>query len=232
MKQSVKFVVLVGLLTFTFWGCGGRHSGDHRTIRRKAEIGQLAFALNVYKQDVGEFPPDGLDPEAVAAHWNRRFPKATVGPPAVDPSTALYVWLAGPAGNGFSANPANPLDNAAARKEKYFDFDPVRVNASRYYPNNGKPVNPTPETAPYIYYAARNGKYSAEGFATAPPAYKTGPNAWVKPDSFQILCPGMDGKYGALAEGAFYPTGPYTRDGLDDTADFTTGLDMQADMQQ
>jgi prepilin-type N-terminal cleavage/methylation domain-containing protein len=227
LVELLTVVVIIGILLGILVVAAIPVMKRVKKVQIKTEMGQLAFALNVYKQDVGEFPPDGLDPAAVAAHWKLRFRKATVGPPAVDPSTALVTWLAGPTGNGFSANPLNPLDNATARTTKYFDFDPIRVNALRYYPNNGKAI--PAGTAPYVYYAMRNGVYGGAGFGGAPKAYMNSTTSWAKPDSFQVLCPGLDGKYGT---GGVYPTGPYSTEGLDDMADFTAGVDMEADMHQ
>ncbi len=93
--------------------------------RMKMEVTSLAQAMEAYKERMGEYPPDFSDPNAVQAHIARVFPQcSTYYPPyltvgslttaagtnSFNPSTALYFWLAGPNGNGFSADPTDPFD--------------------------------------------------------------------------------------------------------------------------
>ena len=89
--------------------------------------------------------------------------------------------------------------------------------------------------APFLYFAARAGTYddkqqyqisggsSCRPYIDARVATKAGAApTYINPQTFQILCPGLDGKYGF---GRRYPTGEdYTiPDQMDDMTNFTKG---------
>ena len=107
--------------------------------------------------------------------------------------------------------------------------------------------------APFIYFAARAGTYAADSTQSAPwqqfqistgtgtglvmpyidarvPVASGAAPTYINPQTFQILCPGLDGKYGF---GQYFPTGNppagitgpgYTiPDQMDDITNFTRG---------
>jgi prepilin-type N-terminal cleavage/methylation domain-containing protein len=163
--------------------------------------------------------------------------------------------VAGAAPNfiGFSANPQNPFDGSASRVAATYDFPrdtaPLRVvwpgatsglpaittttppvywNLYQCFPPNRK--DPSSGTyAPYLYLKAVAGSYNGDIQAgtnkTSP--YKDASGAFINPQSFQLLCPGLDGQYGSYTGGKFpsYPGGTnYDQtNGLDDMTNFTNG---------
>jgi len=140
-------------------------------------------------------------------------------------------------------------------------------NLYQYYPNNGQ----VPGTAaPYLYFKAVAGQYGVAltatpaniaysywtqpsgtkvtafkdsgTFAAAPFNTSVSAYAWVNPKTFQLLCPGMDGKYGVASGGtgplgtdpkdsanslfaSLYPAGTNydNTNGMDDMTNFTSG---------
>ena len=158
----------------------------------KAEIDMLHMAMMQYKNEYGSFPPcksaSGSTSPA-ASHIRSIFPRTpttyTVDN-ATTPGNALTLWLA-----GYSKNPKNPLSGTRAKR---FDFDQNRVTTSgQFYPTD-KPGSP------YIYIDASNYRYDhdidsttaeiLQPFTVGGNTYYADPNA--NPDTFQILCAGLD----------------------------------------
>ena len=188
----------------------------------KLEIDMLHKAIVNYKNEYGTFPPCNSGTAAgqpMVKHLQRLFPRcpdvpahlAAVGAGAITPSNALASWLL-----GFTNDPSRPL--GTAERLKLFDFDAGRFRGGAYAPA-GLPGSP------YVYldsssYAtlAYTGETAdelavmgAHRVPATPPGDKpdsTVPNAWYfttagsgtnvffNPDSFQILCAGLDGVFG------------------------------------
>jgi prepilin-type N-terminal cleavage/methylation domain-containing protein len=160
---------------------------------------------------------------------------------------------------GFSANPANPFDGRASRLPVFYEFDKanpanpagarlnytaalagppapgngVTLNLYQFYCQNDRPVS---ESAPYLYFKAVAGLYTKDPFAnTLPFADSTAASqpAFINPKSFQIICPGLDGKFGTYAASGWpqYPAGTtYKTETLDDMTSFATGSTVGDDV--
>ena len=113
---------------------------------------QLSMAIEKYKSDIGEYPPDFTDLDAVARHIRKRWPRCEYpdvdeflsyararfyvdSNPPFGPASALIFWLGGfPDSNGkpagFFLSPTNPLGvddekyelKSSQREEPRFDF--------------------------------------------------------------------------------------------------------------
>jgi prepilin-type N-terminal cleavage/methylation domain-containing protein len=183
-----------------------------RNAAIKAEIDSLHMALMNYNNEYGSFPPC-VDPNPTAsgppitsaaqAHLKRLFPRCSTvsgtagqfqSATAITPGNALASWL-----QGYTGNPTSPLSPAADRK-RLFDFDDTRVAGGRYAPP-GKPLSP------YIYINAAN--YAVSGSPAIPVPYVIGTGTYqaqtrvlasgtvyFNPDTFQILCAGLDEQFG------------------------------------
>ncbi len=120
----------------------------------------------------------------------------------------------------------------------------VIFNMYEYFPQNDQ----APSTsAPYLYFKAVAGQYTGTpvNITTASPAQSTLPYAdsaapaaspaFICPSSYQLLCPGMDGKYGKYAANTWplYPSGSNYDpvNGLDDMTSFTNGGTVGDDTQ-
>ena len=158
-----------------------------------------------------------LDPANwTAINWANRSPAPTAGSPMIDlldGDQCLVFFLAGPplvAGQpalmgGFSNNPLNPVDPTNPPFKRYFDFDAGRLfnRAGNAFPSFADAFG-TPTPQPYVYFSSTNQSDRANGYDTVAnglrvtPYYLTAaPPTFHKPDSFQIVCAGPDGAFGA-----------------------------------
>lgn len=172
---------------------------------------------------------------------------------AMDASSALIFWLGGiPEGadplrlTGFSANPASPFQNSNQAPSRippmFSEYRPEQValinGQLRYYPDT--PLASEVGQAPYVYFRNRGNTYNAQaqrwtynppdGTAseTVTPIPKwdgtnNAPGDWANYSSFQILCAGLDGKFGTTTDGnvPYYPKGGnYGPEHLDNMANF------------
>lgn len=169
------------------------------------------------------------------------------------PSEALVFALM-----GYSPDVEHPLTGAGDRK-KYFDFAIERLGDQdgdyfyEYYPASSQ--------APYVYFNSRSywdGSTAVARFPLDPTTYSVdigqarpyfqqigGTSGFVNPDSFQIICAGLDGHFGDYSDdyasnpnplfAKVYPTGfgsatitpltatPYTADDRDNITNFAQG---------
>lgn len=144
----------------------------------------------------------------------------------LSPATALVFWLGGPtdlrtdASNpllGFCADETNPLNSSGSRENSPFEFDRTRLLADAsqglmYLPATGTSSGDVVQ--PFIYFRSRQRSYvpllSGADFQvwTSPekdsggnavkvrPYYDQKRNVYFENDSYQILCPGLDGLWG------------------------------------
>jgi prepilin-type N-terminal cleavage/methylation domain-containing protein len=231
LVEVLGAVTIVGVLAAVIMAVSilpkGRCTGPHS----RAELAQMQLALEVYKVQFGEYPPDGSNVAAFQSHMQQRFPKIPAAaikqlpPPA--PDTAIYFWLAGPQGKGWGWFDGSILDANTV----LFDFDDTRLKQvspgkMQYLPRNGKA-----DSDPYVYFSS-NGSYNPAGVGNAKPYVDKRQGAkgvFCNPVTFQLLSPGRDGKYGGDNQ---YPLDPITckSESLDDMANFNSGADMQADI--
>lgn len=129
-----------------------------------AELTQLTQAIEKYKLDQSDYPPDFTNRLAVVAHVRKAFPRntqnvaawllttpATQAPPKLDPAEALVVWL-----SGLTNNPRDPIGigTSSGDPKTYFDFDKTRLKDAdgdgwmEFYPKHG-------DGAPYVYFDGR-----------------------------------------------------------------------------
>jgi prepilin-type N-terminal cleavage/methylation domain-containing protein len=112
-----------------------------------------------------------------------------------------------------------------------------------FFPQNDQSPN---TSAPYLYFKAVAAQYTGTvvNITSASPAQSTLPYAdsssptqpaFMCPNSYQLLCPGMDGKYGKYAANTWplYPSGSNydAVNGLDDMTSFTSGGTVGDDTQ-
>ena len=303
LVEILTVVVIIGILVGLVTAAVGPVKNTVKNWRMKSEILQLSLAMEQVKTQLGggDYPPDGTDQADTLRFLRRAFPRAIFDPtntsvffPVITPANAMVFWLAGPNGNGFSADPTNPFDlNPAtpltfrnppnpSRIGPFFDFDKTRLRPATvdtadnyidklsatghyalYFPQNDNNV-PVPVAAdaaaappysPYLYFKAVAGKYSTKSSDPASPPENSTENyhfwrqrvegvvtvivpfkdsrspivtlpgttvitrAWLNPQSFQILCPGLDGLFGVATIGS-YIENPTTGESADATGRF------------
>jgi hypothetical protein len=179
------------------------------------EIDLLHMAIMTYRNEYGSFPPSSSEIAVgtpMARHLQRVFPRCDVathlpnvvsaGGAAITPQNALVSWL-----RGYTLDPTSPLLPQASRR-KLFDFDQARV-AGGYAPAGRA-------NSPYIYIDS-----TQYGTVASPTQFVVGSGTYraqtqvlssgtvfFNPDTFQILCAGLDGSFGLL------PTDPVANDDL------------------
>ena len=217
------------------------------------EVSGMAQALERYKDQMGEYPPDfsgndGDDQVKVRAHLSRNFRQWDAtdanGLTGLDPSEALYFWL-----RGLRANPFKPLgldDPDSNNRESFFDFketqilrELVNVPGSSDLDGDGWPeyVQPGGKKAPYIYF--RNDTYATAGWPNdnEDTIASKGVSGFVKPygaserqneycdgNKFQIISAGLSGDFGEGKATPMYPSGGgYQRGDFDNITSFSEG---------
>lgn len=164
-----------------------RRSGQNAAI--KAEIDLLHMAMMHYKNEYGSFPPCSsgtASTDPAARHIRRLFPRtsASYAPSAATtPANSLVGWL-----GGYSKDPTDPL-NPPSSRVKIFEFDQNRV--SNTAPTTGQFHPREKPGSPYIYID--NANY---GTPVTVGANTYTANATDNPDTFQILCAGIDETWG------------------------------------
>ncbi len=195
--------------------------------RVTAELGTMDKALVDFAVQFGDFPPDFHDTVAVWKFLKGRFPKCPQQKyPDMcgqSPATALYFWLAGPDGRGFSTNPADPFGSKGPRIGPFYKFVPEQLKRvdglMQYCPPRGA------DGSPYVYFRGGPKGYDGHiGWDTARPYRNSKDGSWINRETYQILSPGADGKYGS---GCRFPSGiDYNAANYDDMANFTRGDTM------
>lgn len=179
LVEILTVIVIIGILASLITGA----SIAVRTAVKRAiivsEIKQLEIAVQMYKTEVGEYPPDftfcyHADPavrdrarEEVLRHCRKRWPRVhgmtfpmieAVCHGGPSPATALQFWLGGirdPDGSdklvGFSQDPSNPFKAGNPRKMFYKFGDDS--NKSRLI--GGMFFPPGIKEAPYVYFRSR-----------------------------------------------------------------------------
>ena len=163
-----------------------------------ADIYQFTQGLEEFSRQLGDYPPDFHDAKSSEAFLRQTFPAC---PPEnypdlsnQSPALALYFWLAGPKGNGLSANPKNPFDSGSRRIGPFCQFKSLQLRevngAMHYFPL----CNLRGGAWTSISGAARTA-------TTAIPASRPHPyrhsrdGTWINSDSYQIIFAGQDGDF-------------------------------------
>lgn len=199
------------------------------TSQTTMELAGLDRALQDFAARFGDYPPDFHDSTIVWRFLKGRFPQCPQqNYPDMcgqSPATALYFWLAGPDGTGYNTNPKNPFAKGGERIRPFYKFIPEQLKCvdglMMYYP----PRSPK-EGAPYVYFRGSLKGYDMHpGWATAHPYRDSRTDKWINSETFQVLSPGVDGKYG---NGCRFPSGiDYDDANMDDSANFTRGDTMR-----
>jgi prepilin-type N-terminal cleavage/methylation domain-containing protein len=259
LVEILMVVVIIGVLAGLLLAAAVPVRNAVRNWRMKSEIKQLELALEQARNQLfgGQYPPDTLNPADWQQCVRRAFPRysGAVPTPPTTPAEALVFWLGGmkdpTSGNfiGFSSNPLNPFDASTNtnRIGPFFNFDRTRVGPGSgaglyvYYPQNDLT---TPTTAPpaagtapqpHVYFKAVAAAYTGT-FNNAQPYVDVAADpsgaTWVNPQSFQLMCPGLDGLYSASTGGSpHYPKGDnYGQNTYDDITNFTSRAKVESDM--
>ena len=249
LVELLAVVVIIGILAALITAAAWKAMDTAKQAAYSMEMSDLGRALDEFKNVFGEYPPDFTDDDAVTRFISRKFPHYTgnwqtdLGDKitSADGASALVFWLGGmPTQSGgtqltgFSKNPFTPFDTTTeARIGPFYKFKPERLGyergSCRYYAEEGK----NERFGPYVYFKAEQGRAQGQEYAgktmgpgnaewgTTTPHFNSKLGQWVQPDSFQIHCPGLDGRHGP---GKDYPSGSdYGDDDYDDQTDFSGG---------
>jgi prepilin-type N-terminal cleavage/methylation domain-containing protein len=220
--------------------------------RISLETAALAQALEAYKNDNGDYPPNFNDANIVRRHIAKRWQRLPAAQQqqfvnlvgTLDPAETLVFWLGGQSPNGgLRANDVMPLQlaNGTGEAKVYFPF-----KQDTFTDNDGDgwyeyPVGYGMGT-PFVYFDARSYvAYHQSGYAvsinsvahgTAKPytdpssgQAATSQAGFINPQTYQIITAGQDGFFGT--GGHPYPTGPYPPQERDNITNFSDGSTLQ-----
>ena len=168
-----------------------------RSAAIDTEIDLLHMAIMTYRNEYGSFPPSDSNTASgspMVRHLQRLFPRCNVpahltaaGALGITPQNGLVTWL-----GGYTLDPTSPLLPAASRRRLY-DFDRTRQAGSGLAATYA-PVNLP--NSPYIYID--NTVYATGTFIIGTNTYTAQPpgGPFFNPDTFQILCAGVDQVWG------------------------------------
>jgi prepilin-type N-terminal cleavage/methylation domain-containing protein len=234
LVELLVVIAIIGILASLTAAAVMAVRGRGRDVTARNEIAQISAALESFKQKFGCYPPDNIVLDPSNAYLRRIFPRATSFAPytgqTIAGPVALYFWLMGPEGNGFSTNPLAPFTPGGDRIKPFLEgFPNSRIGGSIPQRMLLDPY----KNRPYLYFASRYGNdypfslnvapFSGQSLTVAP--FKdatTSPPRYINAHSFQIVCAGPDGLYGPgdlWQPGA----GPYAvgnQPGADDLANF------------
>ncbi len=213
---GVVAIVLLGAISALTAVAVRSAFANARAVAVRTEVMQLERAIEYYRAEYGEFPPNLGDAVAVERHLRKAFPRSTrdATPPPVKGGAAqsLVFWL-----RGFSRDPRDPLKEGGDRTGPLFDFDESRLRDGRYYPGGSE--------KPYVYFSGQS--YENASFETLKP-YQLDQGGYVNPRGFQIIAAGQDNAFGT---GGKYPSAADCSSAdLDNITNFTSGVTLEDDM--
>ncbi len=209
LVEMLTVLVIIGILASMIAGAVMfALSAVGQTVVRQ-EISQLEAALNTYKTEYGEYPPDNSGDaynHIVRCYRNIDKTHAQEVAKEVNPATALYIFL-GPK----SANPVKPFlwSPKAHQTSGMVDFDRTRLRLSNGgevswggINDNGQICSfiylPRGMAQPYIYFRAnftnKGTTYDGKNYNGAV-AYGDKNGLWYGDRSFQIITAGPDNIY-------------------------------------
>ena len=215
------------------------------------QMNQINMALDRYKAEFGEYPPDMFDDEALVRHVKKRWPRYVFtdateiriaigaaygnGVDFTKPGSeigSLALWLGGFPNvdgklSGFSADPENPFTpNGAFDKKTFLDLEwgaDKNVRIEGY----GVPViggEMKGVFVPIVYFKGKtDGGPDAYLIGDLPKLFDFSPLGlgicvpyieemnettgikWKNSSTFQLIHPGLDGKFGASTERIIKP---------------------------
>lgn len=210
LVEMLTVLVIIGVLASMIAGAVmfALNAVNQTVIRQ--EINQLELALDTYKNDYSEYPPDNADQaysHIIRCYRNVNKDHASAVAKQVTPTTALYIFL-----SPKNADPAYPFNwsTQVHQKAGIMDFDRGRVkqtdgsdvNWSDYNAAQGKlcPFIFMPRSCalPYVYFRGNmsNGATTYDGKTyNGAVAYKDKHGLWYGERKFQIICGGADNVY-------------------------------------
>lgn len=211
------------------------------------ETAALAQALEAYKNENGDYPPNFNDANIVRRHIAKRWQRLPAAQQqqfvnlvgTLDPAETLVFWLGGQSetNGGLRANDVMPLQSAGGTGEAkvYFPFD-----QGRFTDNDGDGWREYPVSygmgTPFVYFDSRSyAHYTGSGYAVSINSVAHGTakpytdakvtSAYVNPTTYQIITAGQDGFFGT--GGHPYPDGPYPSQERDNITNFSDGSTLQ-----
>ena len=231
LVEMLAVIAIIGILASMLTGALMMVNVKVKQAAIAVEIGNLSMALENYKAQYGEYPPDGTDTAATNRHVKKVFPRTSdTVPVTLNPSTALVFWLGGIVSDGrpigFAANPTKPFDSSSSipRKAPFYEFNPDQLSGYQFMAKSGG--------APYVYFRSKVtnnvGKYGGKSFdggaeyGKALP-YKVKGGVWGSEKSYQIIHSGMDGVYSSGSNMTSTNVWRSSSDNSEKTGDLTEG---------
>ncbi|HJN12096.1 MAG: prepilin-type N-terminal cleavage/methylation domain-containing protein [Pirellulaceae bacterium] len=162
LVEMLVVIIIIGILAAILVPTVGMAIRRSKNTAMAMEVNQLSMALEAYKLDRHDYPPDFSNQSAIVSHLRRAFPRARFNvatwmgstaagprnPRTLDAAEALVFWL-----SLTTDNPRNPISGKGDakvfydfRKEQLTDLD--NDGWPEYVPNGGP-------GAPFVYFDGR-----------------------------------------------------------------------------
>ncbi|MGC4003934.1 MAG: prepilin-type N-terminal cleavage/methylation domain-containing protein [Pirellulales bacterium] len=213
LVELLVVIVIIGILAalITPAAIAALRAAQRAAI--KAEIEAMHGGIEAYRNKYGSYPPSNS--AQLKAHLKQVFPNANTTdidgmPSSLTPAEILVLCL-----KGWGTDKRNPLNGTD--RDNFFTFKPDQLVST----TNGQSYTaPKALNSFYVYFnTSRYQKSNSSDSFTVPSGNGTGgpvypyltatgtPNTYVNPQSFQIICAGLDGDFGAGSNQKIYPTG-------------------------
>lgn len=224
LVELLVVVTIIAILSALVSGAVFSALNHAKEVMVAVEVRGISSALQHYKAEFGEFPPDGSDPQLVENHLRNRFPRITqaeintIKALNIQCDSAVGFWL-----TGLGPSPTNPYSSPGTRTVMV-SLDKNKMVGYRYYPI----VQPGGQGRPLIYFAEPT--YSIVSYGGKRPYRGYSPALYVG-DGYQLIHPGYDNDFGATSGNQLYPSGDgYAIGDHDNITSFTKGTTLSDDM--
>jgi hypothetical protein len=185
----LSFVLLASVAWATFFFFVPWRGNGHRQADWQQECAKLYGAMESFREQYGEYPPNFDDEARVERFVRKAFPEYQPGistpyPKDLDAARALVFWL-----SEISVDPADPFSKQKKQPFGFYEFRTSRLQNGRYYPKDC--------TRPFVYF--ENGSYATVDYNGLRPYMRTQPDGAVDycaPETTQIIAPGDDDQLG------------------------------------
>lgn len=159
--EMLVVIIIIGILAAILVPTLGRAIRQAKNTAMAMEMNQLASAIEAYKLERKDYPPDFSNQAAITSHLSRAFPRArfnvngwmtslaaTRNPRTLDAAEALVFWL-----SLTKDNPRNPISGQGDFKV-FYDFKKEQLTD---LDNDGWPeyVPSQAPGAPFVYFDGR-----------------------------------------------------------------------------
>ena len=186
LVEMLVVIVIIGILAAILIPTIATVMRKTKVAVTSVELSELSDALESYKLEHNDYPPDFTNVEAVVRHVAKAYPRNTFNvarwlttptnppvpdPTRLDPAEALVFWL-----SALKKNPRNPF-SGAGEDQKYYEFKPEQLVD---VDEDGWPefASKHAQGVPYVYFDGRVQNSRNGGASVCAYAWGVYPSPW------------------------------------------------------